>query len=337
MLLLPLHPQRLARRDQDLEAGARRRNAGDGGRGVEHLLEVVEHEERVLGSQMGNEQFLGLAAVRGQGDLERRLDGRDDVLGVADTGEVDVIDVALESRSQRVPDMDREAGLSGAPQARQRDDADLRASQHLHDGRDERRASNQFAALERKLGAGRDVALGQRPRLRRHRDTAPAARSRSVEALREQDRQVILDQLTQLAGVGERAIRRAVVGLNALDELREASLPRVTLLDVDELGHRARKEVLVLQAGDRFTGGHPAIALPVEPDEDVALRQIGAVEIPRRVGARAELEHHRREPDGAHRFGHGRALGGQFLQRGADEDPQPLVRRADGGRRCAHG
>jgi hypothetical protein len=138
----------------------------------------------------------------------------------------------------------------------------------------------------------------------------------------------------ELVGCGERAEGDPVVCLNTLDELGEPGLALVAALDVDELGHRTRQNVLVLEARDRLTRRHPAVSLPVDPDEDVALRQVGPVEVARRVGASAELEHHRREPDGAHRLGHGRALRGELLEGGADENTQPLVRRADrdGGR-----
>ena len=164
--MLALHAQRLARRDEDLEAWTSRGDAGDRGRGVEHLLEVVEHEQRALAAQVGDEQLLGIAAVRGQRDLERRLNGREHVLRRADAGELDVVDVALEGGALRVPDMDGEAGLSGAPRPGQRDDADLRAPQQIRDGRHERRAANQLAALERELVPVRDVRLRQRVRLR---------------------------------------------------------------------------------------------------------------------------------------------------------------------------
>ena len=172
LLVLALHPQRLARRDEDLEARARRGDAADGGRGVEHLLEVVEHEQRALAAQVGDEQLLGLAAVRGQGDLERRLNGREHVLRRADAGELDVVDVALEGGALRVPDMDREAGLSGAPRPRQRDDADLRAPQQLRDGR--RRAARGQSA--RRARAGARTGAGCRPPPAR---PAPPARART--------------------------------------------------------------------------------------------------------------------------------------------------------------
>ena len=86
------------------------------------------------------------------------------------------------------------------------------------------RAANEVAALERELVPGRDVSLRQRGRDRGL--SAASHTRRSCEALREHDRQVVLDELAQLVGVGE-PDEHAVVRLNALDELGEADFPRV--------------------------------------------------------------------------------------------------------------
>ena len=67
-------------------------------------------------------------------------------------------------------------------------------------------------------------------------------------------------------------------------------------LDVDQLWASSPEQVLVLQAGDLHLRRDPAVALPVQPDEDVALRQVGAIQVARRMRPRAELEEDRREP-----------------------------------------
>jgi len=72
----------------------------------------------------------------------------------------------------------------------------------------------------------------------------------------------------------------------------EARLAVLRVLEVDQLGHVAGEEVLVLEAGHLFAGSDPAVAFPVDAEEDVALGEVGAVEVPRRMRAGAELEHH---------------------------------------------
>ena len=67
----------------------------------------------------------------------------------------------------------------------------------------------------------------------------------------------------------------------------------------------------------------------IHAHEHLALRQVGAVYLARRVRPGAQLEHHRHQPQTGHRVPHCLPLSGQFLQRGTHKDPQPLVGRAD--------
>ena len=76
LFLLAAHLKGFARGDEDLEAGTRRGDAGDRRRGAQHLLEVVEHQERVLATQVGDEHLLDVPAAGGQRDFEGRLNGR---------------------------------------------------------------------------------------------------------------------------------------------------------------------------------------------------------------------------------------------------------------------
>ena len=89
--------------------------------------------------------------------------------------------------------------------------------------------------------------------------------------------------------------------------------------------------VLVLEAGDLLVGRDPAVAVAVDADEDVALREVGAVELAGRVRAGAELEHDRREAHALDRGARGASFVGELAQGRADEDPDPLVGRADHG------
>ena len=104
---------------------------------------------------------------------------------------------------------------------------------------------------------------------------------------------------------------------------------RVRPLDVDELGHLLGEQVLVLEARDGFVRRDPPVALPVDADEDVALRDVRAIEVARRVRASTHLEHHRREADALDRFLGGDALVRELLQRRAHEDAQPLIGCSD--------
>src|SRR5688572_29698964 len=74
-------------------------------------------------------------------------------------------------------------------------------------------------------------------------------------------------------------------------------------------------------SADSMTGSgtiwDPAVALPVDADEAVALGEVCAVEIAGRMRARACLEHDGREPHVLNRAPRGAALGGQLLKRGA--------------------
>ena len=100
-------------------------------------------------------------------------------------------------------------------------------------------------------------------------------------------------------------------------------------LDVDQPGQPGRQLVLILQPGDPFTRRDPAVALPVDPHEHLALRQVGPVHRSRRMRPGPQLEHHRHQPQGGHRVPHCLPLGGQLAQRRTHEHPHPLIRRAD--------
>ena len=119
--------------------------------------------------------------------------------------------------------------------------------------------------------------------------------------------------------------------LNSPEELPHSwLLLRRRSLEVDKSRLALGQEPFVLQARDIHVGRHPAVALPVNPDEHGALLEIGAVEGPRRVRPRPLLEHHRRQVQALDRFSGRRALGGQLRERRGNEHPQALVRRSDG-------
>ncbi len=190
-------------------------------------------------------------------------------------------------------------------------------------------------------GDGGDVAITahRRSQWDRHRGgsglTPAAGRLGGIsrgrhEPLAEQHGEVVLHQRRQLRGVGEVPVGGAAPVADLVDHRAQPRLGRLRrALQVEQPGHALAEPELVLQAGDGLPGRDPAVALVVDADEHVGLPQIGPVQLARRVRAGAELEHHRGQvqpldggPDGA-------ALAGQLTQRGADEDPHPLIRRPD--------
>ncbi len=93
------------------------------------------------------------------------------------------------------------------------------------------------------------------------------------EALGQELRQVVGQPFTQFVRCGELLVGSGLLCTDAIEQRLQAGLDRGGgRLDVDQLGLLARELVLVLQARDRHVRGDPAIALPVEAHEDIALR-----------------------------------------------------------------
>ncbi len=129
---------------------------------------------------------------------------------------------------------------------------------------------------------------------------------RLVEALGEQSCEVAGHLLLEVGGGVEREVCGRVVGADPADQLAEAVVAVLRGLDVDELGHGCRCEVvLVLQIRDLFVGRDPAVAVAVDADEDIGLRDVRAIEIARWMRTCAELEHHGREAEPLDRGSHG--------------------------------
>ena len=104
---------------------------------------------------------------------------------------------------------------------------------------------------------------------------------------------------------------------------------RCRRLDVQQPRERMGESKLVLQTRDVHARPDPSVALPVQADEDVGLRQVGPIQLLRWVWTSAELEHHRREPKSRDRASDSGTLFGELGQRGAHEHAQPLVRCPD--------
>lgn len=100
-------------------------------------------------------------------------------------------------------------------------------------------------------------------------------------------------------------------------------------LHVQQPRQVTRKQVLVLQTRHTLARRHPPIALPVDAHEDVALREIGPVQVARGVRPRAEFEHHGRKPEPRDRAADGAALLGELLEGRRHEDTDATVRCGD--------
>ena len=150
------------------------------------------------------------------------------------------------------------------------------------------------------------------------------------EPLAQKQSQIIADQPGQVARGPERTVGVTRDGLDVGDHRRELRLPLGRwLLEVQQSGQRVRKSKLVLETRDVHSRSDPSVALPVQADEDVGLRQVRPVELLRWVRSSPEFEHQRREPQAGDRPRNSLALGREFGQRRADEYAQPLVGRAD--------
>jgi hypothetical protein len=156
------------------------------------------------------------------------------------------------------------------------------------------------------------------------------------EALGQEQRQVVGDALAQLLGCGELLVGSGILGSDAIEQSLQA---RLTFwcrgLDVDELRFGPRQLVFVFQPRHLHRGGDPAITLPVEANEDIALAQIGPVQLARWVGTCARLEEHRRQAQLRDSLSCCSPLGSQLIECRADKHPYPLIRCAD--HRCSAG
>ena len=139
-------------------------------------------------------------------------------------------------------------------------------------------------------------------------------------ALAQENGKVVGEEPFQFLGRGKGPVRHGAGGADAVDEGCQAGL----LVGGGSFGieqHRLTggQAVLVLEAGDVHAGGDPAVALPVDADEHLALLEVGEdasarYMLPRRVGTGARLVPHRNQVQALDGAPGGRALIGQLLQ-----------------------
>jgi hypothetical protein len=315
--VLPGQPEQGAARDQERDVGRRGEQRREQGRGAQHLLEVVDDHEHPPRAQRRLQLVLErlVAGVEHAERLrhhvrhERRLlHGR----------QVDERDLGVAARPRPGRQLDREPALADAAGPEQRHEPHGRAAeQPLHliqlplpaEERRERRGQRRLIAVEQVV----------RPFLRHRRlsrgpleDVRPAL----VEAVGEQGGEIRLEQPAQLPRRRVVLERGRVVVAEPVQQLGEPGLPRRhRILDVDELRQRPGEVVLVLQPGDALPRRHPAVSLGVQAHEHVALAQVGAVQLTRRMRAGAELEHHGGEVQALDRKAGEGALRRELLER----------------------
>ena len=152
-----------------VEVGARRRERDELGRGLDHLLEVVEEEQQ-----------LPLADVLGEAvpGAERLRDRLGDERGVAQRGEPDPEDAGLVRRDERRRRLEREPRLARAAGAGERDEARARSRCVESTSRELRSRADE--------GARRARQVRVRDRLERRERVAPELEDRrpaSVDVL----------------------------------------------------------------------------------------------------------------------------------------------------------
>lgn len=323
--------------DQHGDAGGHGKNVGEHRCRVDHVLEVVDHEQQLVTMADGRypiEQrstgVVGAKGVRHAGKNEGRRSEPGQIEEAHGPSEVPLqVFTELESQS-RLPAAARagdghHAAVGADEELRQRPDLDV-ATDEAGRGRRQRRP---LLLLVSSVGVG--------TRLRSGSVRADGRFGRRLEPLAQHDGQVGLHQVAELVGGGEVPIGGAVLVADPVDQVAQARLAIwCRLLDVDELRVSGGQQRLVLQAGDVHVRSDPAVALPVQPDEDVALLQVGAVQLPGGMRPRPQLEEHRNEAELLDRFLCGRSFRSHLLQRAAHEDPQALVRCSDHGRQLSH-
>ena len=204
-----------------------------------------------------------------------------------------------------------------------------------------RRRRRATRAASRPRARGRPPSVygsGDAPGRRRRRRCADPRRRRSARRARDASNRSAsrVARSASMSSASSSAVENGVYDAVSssrirLEELGEPLLALGGLLHVDELRHLARGEaVLVLEAGDLLAGGDPAVLLPVDADEHVALRR-GRRGRARAAGAaarRARTSPARGAAARSRRARRARSGSSSFEGR-ADEDPQPLVGRAD--------
>jgi hypothetical protein len=129
--VLPAQPERRAARHEHLQRRHRRQQIGDDRGRSDHLLEVVEDDERAHVLQVRSERIDERRLGRRLLDAQRLGDRRQEALRVSDLGEVDEVDVVRRRLLEALRELDRKTGLPRPARAGERHEAHLRPAQKL--------------------------------------------------------------------------------------------------------------------------------------------------------------------------------------------------------------
>ena len=157
--------------DEDLQPRPGRQQLGQQRRGLEHLLEVVDHQQELPVAQV-RLQLLQGRPVAPLGDVERRGERRGHQRRVAHGGQGDEGRAVGERRLEGARHRQRQARLADAAGPPQGDEPDARALQQLADGGGLALAADQRG--QRRRQARRAARPGAR--LRRRRGPLPGRR-----------------------------------------------------------------------------------------------------------------------------------------------------------------
>ena len=243
-LVLALDAQRGAARDHELALRRGGQQAAELGRGVEHLLEVVDHEQdRVPRQHRGR---LALARAERLGDLGR------DQRRVLEARQRDEPGAVGELRREPVRELEREVRLADPARAGQREQPDVRVAQQLGRGRQvvlaaeqRRRRERQRRRLERR-GRGRRRRCG---RVELERRVLGQDRGLQALELRARVEAEVLHQRVPRAPVGLERVGLAPGAVQREHQLRVQALAvgvlgREALELADDLGVAAEREVV---------------------------------------------------------------------------------------------
>ncbi len=114
--------------DEDLQTGAAGQEVIERGGGLDHLLQVVQDEQRLARAQMRRE-LLDQGPVARVAQAERLGHRRHDESGIADRLQRDEADAVGEPVLRLTGDFEGEAGLADAARPDQDDERDLVAEQ----------------------------------------------------------------------------------------------------------------------------------------------------------------------------------------------------------------
>jgi hypothetical protein len=216
------------------------------------------------------------------GEAKRRGDGLRHRLRVTDRGQVDERDAVGPVLPAAFHDGLGQPRLADPARAGQHDQAMVLLGQQPHD-----LAHVTVPAHQR----------GGRRRCRCRCRQVPVCAKGTGEAFGQQGRQVIKEQFAQLVGVREGLARHVALTPDPVEHAAQARLHvGRRALEVQQPGQPRRVAELVLQTREGHARPDPAVALPVDADEDLRLLEVGPVHRLSRMWTRARLEHDRDEP-----------------------------------------